>query len=352
MGVLQLSGGPSAARIVIEPGQLTGTQKAAIAVRLLLSDGVRLPLERLPEPLQSALAEEIARMPPVSRATVESVALELAEEVAQIGLSFPDGLGGALSLLDGQLSPATMGHLRIKAGGAAREDPWPQIAALDPLRLARIVTEESTEVAAIVLSKLPVPKAAEVLGQIPGARARRIAYAVSQTGAVGPEALERIGQAIAEDLGEVPSGAFDDGPVERVGAILNFSPAATRDDVLQGLEETDSAFADLVRKAIFTFTHIPTRIDPRDVPKIVRGVDQKALVTALAGATGADGKAAEFLLANISQRMAATIREEAAQVTKTVAKDVEAAQAAIVAAIRTLESQGELFLVAIEEEAD
>jgi flagellar motor switch protein FliG len=137
--------------------------------------------------------------------------------------------------------------------------------------------------------------------------------------------------------------------VERVGAILNFSAAATRDSVLQGLEERDAAFAQLVRRAIFTFTNIPRRIDARDVPKILRGIDQKLLITALAGAKGEDATAAEFILANISQRMAGNLRDEMASLGKLKDKEVEEAMAAVVAEIRTLEAQGEIFLIAEDE---
>ncbi len=34
----------------------------------------------------------------------------------------------------------------------------------------------------------------------------------------------------------VPESVFDKGPAERVGAILNFSTAAAREDVLTGLD--------------------------------------------------------------------------------------------------------------------
>jgi flagellar motor switch protein FliG len=95
-----------------------------------------------------------------------------------------------------------------------------------------------------------------------------------------------------------------------VGAILNVSSAAVRDALLDGLTADDATFADKVRKAIFTFAHLPARVPPRDVPKVVRVVDQATLVTALAGATGPLEAVADFILANMSQRMAQTLREE------------------------------------------
>jgi flagellar motor switch protein FliG len=331
---------------------LTGREKAAIIVRLILAHGGTLPLQNLPDHLQAALTDQVGRMPVVTRDMLHAVAEELAGRLASIGLSFPAGLDGALELMDGHISPAIAEHLRKRQGGHTAGDPWQRLAALDTDALLPLIAPESIQVAAVALSKLPVSKAADLLGRIPGDRARRIAYAVSKTGAIRPETVARIGQSLASQLEAVPVTAFDTGPVERVGAILNFSPASTRDDVLSGLQETDADFADQVRKAIFTFTLIPARIDARDVPKIIRVVDQPVLIAALAGAKGEDVKSAEFILANMSQRMAANLREEMAALAKLSSKDAEIAQGSIVAAIRELEAAGELFLVAADEDAE
>jgi flagellar motor switch protein FliG len=156
--------------------------------------------------------------------------------------------------------------------------------------------------------------------------------------------------ALLAQLDSAPPKAFDTGPVERVGAILNYAAANTRDSVLEGLDEQDADFADQVRKAIFTFSNIATRIDARDIPKILRNVDQAKLVTALAGAKGAAEKSVEFILSNISQRMAGSIRDEMKNLGKVKDKDAEEAQSAVVTAIREMESAGEIFLVAGEVE--
>jgi flagellar motor switch protein FliG len=74
------------------------------------------------------------------------------------------------------------------------------------------------------------------------------------------------------------------------------------------------------------------------------------MIAALAGAKDADAVSAEYILANMSQRMSASLREEMAALTKLTLKQAEAAQGAVVAAIRELETAGELFLIAAEEE--
>jgi flagellar motor switch protein FliG len=238
------------------------------------------------------------------------------------------------------------------ASTSSKIDPWERITALPVDRLMPILRDEAAEVGAVMLSKLPVAKAADILGRLPGDRARRLAWAVSQTGAVDPETVRRIGAALLADLDNQPQRAFDIGPVERVGAILNVSPALTREDVLQGLEAEDAGFAAEVRRAIFTFVHIPARLSPRDAPKVTRVVDQPVLVTALSAAQGKPGldEVVEFLLANISQRLAQGLREEMATRGKVKEKEGEEAMAAVITAIRTLEAAGELTLVLPEEE--
>jgi flagellar motor switch protein FliG len=101
----------------------------------------------------------------------------------------------------------------------------------------------------------------------------------------------------------------------------------------------------------FTFVHLPDRVLARDVPKILRMVTQAQVVTALVGAQAkpAEAATAEFLLSNMSQRMAQTLREEMEARGKVKERDGEEAMSAIVTAIRALQAAGELTL-AVEEE--
>lgn len=333
------------------PRALGPREKAAIIVRFLLSEGTALPLSQLPDHMQAALTEQIGQMRLVDRATLAQVVEEFLNELEQVGLAFPGGIEAALQVMDGHISANAASRLRRLAGASAKADPWDRLTSLPIERLIPILEEESVEVAAVMLSKLPVARSAELLGKLPGEKARRVAYAVSLTGNVDPETVRRIGSSLVMQLDAQPPRAFDNGPVERVGAILNVSGAQTRNAVLAGLETEDADFAAQVRKAIFTFVHLPARIVARDVPKIIRLVDQPVLVTALtaAQANGDQAVAAEFLLANMSQRMAQGLREEMATRGKIKEKDGEEAMTAVITAVRQLEAAGELILISDED---
>lgn len=327
------------------PAHLTRKQKAAIIVRFLLNEGAELSLSDLPDELQAQLTQMMGDMRYVDRQTLGSVVMEFASELESIGLSFPRGLNGALSALEGRISPLTAERLRKEAGVRQAGDPWDRLRALPLHYLTRIIDRESAEVSAVLMSKLDVAKAAALLEDLPGEQARRIAYAISLTGGISPAAVDQIGLCLATELDDQPERAFSHAPESRVGEILNHSAASLREEVLNGLEQTDEGFASAVRKAIFTFADIPQRLAPRDVPAALRQVAQEDLVIAFLGAGEEDAKqTTEFLLANISTRLADQIREDMEDHGQVTARDGEAAQTRIVAAIRALADSGDIQL--------
>ena len=251
--------------------------------------------------------------------------------------------------LDGHLSSATVDVLRDESGAEIQGNPWERLASLDVAKLRPIVQQESIEVCAIMLSKLDVPKAAELLADIPTERAHQIAYAVSLTGDIDPETVARIGLALGRQLDEQPGDAFRLPPTQRVGAILNATPSATRDAVLDGINTNDAAFAEAVRKAIFTFANIADRVEAKDIPKLSRAVENDVLVVALAHGMTEVPDVVEFILENMSQRLAQQLRDEMRDLGTVKPKEGEAAQMQLINALRTMEDAGEIVLVVDEQ---
>ncbi|MDJ0823710.1 MAG: FliG C-terminal domain-containing protein [Paracoccaceae bacterium] len=333
------------------PAALSRKAKAAIIVQFILNEGADVPLSSLPDDLQAQLTQQLGAMRYVDRDTLNSVVQEFADELESVGLSFPGDMAGALTALDGKINPRTAQRLRKEAGVRQTGDPWERINKLEPERIEALVLSESTQVAAVMMSKIDVTKAAQVLAKLPGDKARRITYAVSMTSGVSPEAVDRIGLSLAAQLDAEPMKAFKVKPDERVGAILNYSNTSVREELLNGLEETDSAFAEAVRKAIFTFANIPARLNAIDVPKITRDVQADVLATAIAAAASdEERRAADFLLENLSKRMAASLREEADGKGSVKAKEGERAMNAVVGAIRDLVTAGEIELLNPDED--
>lgn len=332
---------------------VSAPEKAAIIVRFLMNEGAEVPLDELPEDLQAELAQQMGSLRRIDRDTLVEVVEEFATELEMTGLTFPKGVAGALSALDGKLSPQAIARIRKRSGVRADADPWEKLREMETDDLLDLLDDESTEVAAVLLSKLDVRKAAEMLGKMPGEKARRVTYAVSKTTSVTPDAVARIGYALVEKVEEIPVLAFDNPAEARVGAILNSSKSATRDDVLEGLDEQDVEFATGVRKEIFTFKHIAVRVDPRDAGAILRSVDNDTLVTAMAAAIQSGNEelnaSVEHILNNISGRMADQLRDSANEMDTVKEDDGEGAMSDVVTGVRGLAESGEILLLEQDE---
>jgi flagellar motor switch protein FliG len=334
----------------MSPNALTGAQKAAIIVRLLSAEGSAMPLASLSPKAQRRLTQQFLSLGKIDRDTVDAVIQDFTDQVSDPSLSFPGDLMAALTMIENDLSPEVANDLRRGAGLAMQKDPWIEIAKLPVPVLAATLLQEGMQVGAIVLSKLTPESASEVMAALPEDVAKDMAYAVEQTKSVTPDVVSQIGTALSYLT--APSGpqAFDAPPVSRVAEILNAATGAQRDALIAALQEVDKEFATQVRDAIFTFADIPTRIEPTDIPKIVRVVDGEALVTALVAATEEIGEAVEFILANMSQRMADQLRDEMSEVGTVMLKPGEQAMGQVTSAIRKLKEDGEIFFIKKTEE--
>lgn len=330
---------------------LTRRQKAAVVVHLLISGGVDPGMRDLSRDQQRALVRDMASLRFVDKATLASVVAEFAGELDGIGLHVPRDPARMLAMLDGHLSLDVIESMAAELGLDAPpgDGPWGQVARVEPEVLLTLMEGETDEVCAIALSKLPAARASTAMGLMEEDRADRVTAAFARTEDISPEAVARIGVALGRLTTSLPETAFATDSTVRVGAILNASTAALRRRILARLEETDPAFAARVRACIFSFEDIPARIDPRDLPRILRGIDTATLVTALCGRAPDATAAAEFVLSSISKRMAEQLREEIAERGSVPDAAAEEAMSEVVSEIRRMEEAGDLILLTPEE---
>lgn len=331
----------------VTPRHLTRPEKAAVIVRLLVGRGVDLKVNRLSSDHQRRLAHSLSKLSMIDRKTLMDVVHDFTEQVDSLALSFPDGLSEALTLMEPFLSEAPLQALKSEL--IDRGDPWARVARYDVDRLRPLMDSESAEVCAVLLSKMSVGKASTLLSDMAPERAEILAHAIALTEKVSPDLVDRIGTHVADLLDAEPQSAFGKPAADRVGAILNTTAKAARDTVLSGLETRNAAFASVVKRAIFSFGHIPTRVQPADVPVITREIEPETFTTALAAAMAEEPLAVEFILENMSKRLAEQVRDDAEARGTPKPDEGNAAMSAVVAAIRTLEEAGSIVLLTPED---
>lgn len=338
---------PSDAMRDITPKRLSPRLKAAVIVRLLLGQGVSPGVSRLPQEHQRALAHALAHLNMIDRTTLLEVVRDFTAQIDGLALSFPRSLPDAVEMLEPYLSETSRDALRAEISDGA--DPWTRVGRQDADRLRPLMESESAEVCAVLLSKLSVAKAAALLADLPAERIEVLTHTMALTETITPDLVDRIGVHVAGVLDAVPPMAFSKPATERVGAILNTTAKEAREQVLEGLLARNAEFGAGVKRSIFSFGHIPTRINPTDVPAILRQTDNETFLVALAAGLVEEPLSVEFLLENMSKRLAEQMRDEAEGRGTPSLQDGEAAMAAVVATIREMEESGEIKLLAPPE---
>ena len=333
---------------------LTRAQKAAILVHLLLREGADPGVARLPSAVQRRLARTLATVGDVDRHTIASIAMEFASQLDGDALRMPKTLRGAIRALDRSLSPNVVSDLASELRGVPTDDmassAWDALGGIEIDVLHKMLEADAPEVIAVILSKLKPIRAAALMARFDDDAATRVAIAFSATQEVSAETVARIGLSLGSAMqSDAPRGLFGD-PAERVGAILNAAKSGDRARVLGGLDDHSPDFAAQVRRSVFSWEVVPERLEPRDVPNVLRKIGVAKVVAAIGG--DPEERVAAFLLGSISQRNADQMREEIQDAEAPKRDAIEEARQAFAAEVREMEEAGELVLLSPDEGED
>ena len=127
---------------------------------------------------------------------------------------------------------------------------------------------------------------------------------------------------------------------EQMADIFNHFDRATESRFLGSLEERSRDAAERIRALMFVFEDLQ-KLDPGGVQTLLRAVDKDQLALAMKGASQ---PLRDLFFGNMSERAAKILREDMESMGPVRLKDVDAAQAAMVAAAKDLANKGEIML--------
>lgn len=326
-------------------------QKAAILLSVLMTADATPDLDDVATSSLKNIVDTMATFGDVDRQTVDLVILEFLSELQEFGISMNSGLEDTLASLKGHVGDKALENIRKAYVRSPSVDVWTRIASAEVVQLRECLAGEHLQITATVLSKIPSTMAAEILGSLEPPEARAVMLAIINAREVTPDVIELIGQSISDTLfSEEGSTVFEKTPVERAGDIMNFAQSEIRDRILEDFGQNDPETAERIRKVMFTFPDIPTRVLPRDVSAVTRTVAPDILMRALKTAEVSSPEVVEFILSSLSTRISDQMREELGETDAVKKKDGEAAMNEIIVGIRQLESDGAITLVVEDEE--
>jgi len=323
-----------------QPEPLTNLEKAAVLLIALGPDKAGEIMAHLDPPEIEVLSQQILSMRSVDAATRDAVATEFAAIAQADAFPAQGGAPYAREVLEKALGEQKAGKMfdRIHSPRQGEDDPLSVLRKADPAQLLRIIRDEHPQTIALILTHFAPEKAAVVLSGLGQETQAQVAARIVSSGPASPDAAGQLAQVLQSRF--TSAGPAQTGGARLLVDILNNADRSTERNVLEALAEQSPDTADQVRRMMFVFEDI-VNLDPRTAQKVIREVDNETLRNALKGATD---EIKEFVFSNISERAAASLKEDLEAAGPVRVRDVEAAQQKIAAAVRQMAAAGEAVI--------
>ena len=322
---------------------MTGIQKAAAVIVALGADKASLLYQHMdPEDVEQVTLE-VARLGFLSMDVSEAVLTEFYQMCMMNKAVSEGGLEYARSVLEKAFGNATAATLLSKITKSLKSREFAFLNKANYKDLFAILQNERPQIIALVLSYVTPDRAAGVLEQLEGQQQIRVVENMALMDSASPTYVKLVETEMARRFDNIfqSDANVKVGGIDFVASVMNNLDRASEKSIFDGLSLTNETLAEDIRKRMFVFEDIVT-MDDRSVQRFLRDCDNKDVVLAL---KAANADVSNKLFANMSTRMAASIRDDLEITTNVRMKDVEEAQQRIVDVIRRLEDQGEIVIL-------
>ncbi|MEM6585644.1 MAG: FliG C-terminal domain-containing protein [Pseudomonadota bacterium] len=251
------------------------------------------------------------------------------------------------ALLERSLGETKAASMMMRIEPEARPRSIEMARWLAPSVVLKLVEDEHPQVIAALLLMLEPEPAAEVLSALPETAQSSVVARIAKMNAVSTQAMGMIDNLLSQRIGaSFGASALTMGGPREAANLINLSEGDLRNTVLPAIAQIDGPLAESIEEELFTFEML-LDLDPQNMGRLLRDVDNEALVDALKGLP--DPKRGPFFAA-MSSRAADGIRDEIELRGRLSKADVQAAQRKVVDLARQLADQGEISLGADDGE--
>jgi len=324
--------------------QYSGAERAAIAV-LSLGEQASGLMRLLHEDEVREISGAMSSLGVVPAPIVEAVLTEFFSKFSGAGVimgSMEQAERTLLNVLPKDRVDVIMEELRGPAGRSV----WDKLGNVSVGLLTKYLVNEYPQTVAVVLSKVPADVAASVLAALPHDFAVEAMERMLTLETVHRDVLQNIESVLrSEFISNLNRSSRRDNH-EAMAEIFNNLDRQTEAKFLSSIEDKAQTSAERIRSLMFVFDDL-AKLDSTAVQTMLRSIDKQDLAVALKGASE---QMRALFFSNMSERGGKLLREEIQALGPVRVRDVDAAQARIVAVAKDLSARGEIVLAANNQE--
>ncbi|MGN1055212.1 MAG: flagellar motor switch protein FliG [Comamonas sp.] len=318
-----------------------GLNDAAILLMSLGEEEAAEVFKHLSPKEVQKLGETIARMRGVSKEKVDFVIARFTDDCAAQSLLVEDASDYVKSVLRRALGDDKAALLldRILQGGDV--SGIESLKWMDPVSVAELLRNEHPQIVAAILVHLEFDQAAAVLMQLPERLRSEVVLRVATLEGIQPSALKDLNEVLYKVLaGGDKIRKTSLGGVKTAAEMINLLGGNADVAVLDTIRNYDADLAQKIMDKMFVFDDL-VKLDDRSLQLVLREVASETLIVALKGGSM---EVRDKILANMSMRAAAALREDLEARGPMRLSEVETQQKEILKVVRRLADENQITL--------
>ncbi len=318
---------------------ISGPQKAAILLLSLSEEQSAKIFAMMDDEEIRELSIIMASLGNIGANLVERLFVEFADAISSTG-SLVGTYESTERLLTKSIGKDRVAAIMEEIRGPAGRTMWDKLGNVNEQVLANYLKNEYPQTVAVVLSKIKADHSAKVLSLLPETFAMEVIMRLLRMENVQKEILDGVEQTLRTEFMSNLTRSSRKDSHELVADIFNGLDRNTESRFMSALEERNRESADRVKKLMFTFQDL-IRIDSQGIQVLLRMAEREKLALAL---KGAPENIKDLFFSNMSARASKMLLEDMEGLGPVRMKDVEEAQAAIVATAKDLATSGEITI--------
>ena len=316
---------------------MSGAQKAAVLLLTLGEEQCARMFSMMHEDEIKEVSSAMSQLGAIRSDLVERLCNEFSDQLGGAG-SLVGSLENTERLLLKTLPRDRVGQIMEEIRGPAGRTMWDKLGNVHEAVLAAYLKNEYPQTVAVVLSKIRPDHAARVLSILPDSFAMEVVMRMLRMESIQKDVLDGVERTLRFEFMSNLARSTRRDAHEMMADIFNNLDRQAESRFVSALEERNRESADRIKSLMFTFDDLQ-RLNAQAVQVLLRGVDKTKLPIALKGASE---KLRDMFFANLSERAGKMLREDIANLGPVKLRDVDDAQASIVALAKDLAAQGEI----------
>ncbi len=326
-------------RVREDTKSLSGLEKSALFILSLGEDYAARIFSHMTDDEIKDLSQVMANLGNVSSNLVEKLFVEFAEQ-----MSSASGTVGTLEsterLLSKVLDKTRVNNIMEDIRGPAGRTMWDKLANVNEAVLAAFLKNEYPQTVAVVVSKIKPDHAARVLSQLPESFAMEVITRMLRMESVQKDVIDDIERTLRNEFMSNLARTNRRDSHEMMAEIFNSFDRVNEAKFMTALEGRNRDSADKIKGLMFTFEDLQ-KLEGAGIQALLRVADKTKLPTALKGASDT---IRDMFFANMSERAGKLLKEDISSMGPVRLRDVEEAQAHLVATAKDLAAKGEITI--------